>query len=330
MTSARSRRSRHTAALLGALAGIVGLALAASGCAAVVSTPVAGVDAPVVVAAGTAAVSMIMVDGIERTYRLQVPARADTDAPLPLVLVLHGAGGSAERAEIATGMSALADANGFIVAYPQGTQAAEIPGEYSWNAGVCCGAPVATGIDDVGFITTLIADVSTAHPVDAERIFVAGFSNGGMLANRLACEVGGIVAGIAVVGGALNVERCEAPTTTSVLLVHGTADATVPYAGGATNERTAARFGSWINASVQDAVDYWAGRDDCLPEPVSTIEGAVTTATWQECAADAALTLVTIAEGGHVWPIAEVSGFDASSLIVEHFGLGAGEVALAR
>lgn len=335
MTSARSRRSRPLAAPIAALAVLLGLTLVATGCAPLESAPLAGDAVPAAAAvASTAAVSTIVVDGLERSYRLQVPVRADSDAPLPLLLVVHGAGGSAERAELATGMTQLADANGFIVAYPQGTQAADIPGEFSWNAGFCCGAPVTAGIDDVGYITALLADIEASHPVDPDRIYIAGFSNGGMLANRLACELDGVFAGIAVVAGALNVAECAAPAVTSVLLVHGTGDQTVPYNGGPTNERSAARFGQWSNTSVQDATDYWAARGGCAPGPVSTVKGAVTgavtTAVWQECDEDASLSLVTIDGGGHIWPILAESGFDASPLIVERLGLGAGEVSLAR
>ena len=301
-------------------------AVALAGCAAL-----PGSDAPIVTAAaGGAAASTIVVDGLERTYLVRAPERVVADAPLPLLLVIHGAGGNAARAEAATGLTALSDADGFIVAYPQGTQAADVAGEYSWNAGACCANPVKKNIDDVGFINAMIDDIALAHPVDPERIFVAGFSNGGMLAYRLACELDRRVAGIAVVAGALNVESCDAPAATSVVMIHGTGDQTVPYTGGKTNERTAGRFGQWHNASLADAVSYWSGRDGCTASPITAVDGGVTRASFDACEEGVSVEVVTIKDGGHVWPVKAKGGFDASTFITQHFGLGGPVATLAQ
>jgi polyhydroxybutyrate depolymerase len=124
---------------------------------------------------------------------------------------------------------------------------------------------------------------------------------------------------------------CESPGPMSALIIHGTADATVPYNGGETNPRTAARFGQWENASVQDAVNFWIDRDDCVDgpsadgtdtgQPRAVTADAILTETWTECAAPTRLELVSITGGTHVWPTLENESFDASRAILEYFGL---------
>ncbi|MGV8970226.1 MAG: alpha/beta hydrolase family esterase [Microbacteriaceae bacterium] len=262
-------------------------------------------------------------DGVEREYDVFVPAAAAADMLRPVLIALHGAGGDAERMATYTGLSAIADRDGFIVVYPQGTIAAELDGEYSWNAGVCCGIPARTGIDDVGFIDAVIRDVQENFPADPSRIFVTGFSNGGMLAHRLACESSEPIAGIAVVSGALSGTACESRRPMPVLLIHGTADETVPYLGGATNARTGARFGSWVNPSVAEGTEAWFDTNGCGATWNSVITGAVSSVGFDGCRAGTDLVVVTLDGWTHSWPRAEIEagGFDASRFIVEFFGL---------
>lgn len=315
------------AAVLGVLIAAV---VSVTGCASV-SAPTASTGSATTVGGGAILeTNSIEIDGERRSYLLRSPVRADPNAPMPLLVVVHGAGGSAQRAEDATGLTALSDANGFIVAYPNGTQAMNVPGELSWNAGVCCGKPVTRGIDDVSFITATIEDIEKQHPVDRSRVYIAGFSNGGMLAYRLACEKPGLFAGVAVVAGAFNVSDCSTAAATSMLLIHGTNDRTVPHTGGETNARTAARFGLWTNASLAESTDFWAQLDGCSTEPVSASKGAVTTASYSECSSEAKLEVVTIRGGGHIWPTLDKSGVDGSELIVDYFDLRAPVAVLAQ
>jgi polyhydroxybutyrate depolymerase len=268
-------------------------------------------------------VAALRFDGVQRTYISHVPDGAAIGAPLtlPVLLVLHGAGGNGAKAEYATALSHYANKGDFIVAYPDGTQVAQVPEQFGWNAGGCCGVPAATDVDDVGFISAVLDDLESKYAVDTSRIYVAGFSNGGMMTYRLSCELGERVAGIAVVAGAFNVSECDSDATTDVLIVHGTDDLTVPYRGGATNERTAARFGQWMNASVGVATRSWMARDRCESRPTTTVDGSITRETYDDCADDAKLQVVTIAGGAHVWPISSSFGFDASASIVDYFGL---------
>jgi polyhydroxybutyrate depolymerase len=303
---------------LARIAVLVTSAVLLAGCASV-----AGGDQTKVDVGDLSDTHSLTVDGVERTYVAHVPEGAAAALPetLPVLVVLHGAGSNGARMENATGLSSLAKVDNFIVVYPNGTLAADIEGQLAWNADGCCGAPRRTNVDDVGFLSAVLDDVEQQFPVDASRIYFAGFSNGGMMSYRLSCELGDRIAGIAVVSGAFNVADCDRDDTTDVLIVHGTGDLTVPYRGGPTNERTAARFGQWNNASVADATQKWIDRDGCSRFPQTVIDGVITKATYDECDDETKLEVITIAGGTHVWPLAPVSGFDASETVVHFFGL---------
>ena len=270
---------------------------------------------------GTVTANAIEVGGLSRTYLVHEPADAVPGEALPLLIVFHGAGADAVGAERVTGFTADANDDGFLVAYPNGTKANAIDGELAWNAGACCGRAKADNVDDVGFVMAMIAELSAEYPVDASRIFLVGFSNGGMLSYRLACQFADAFAGIAVVGGALNYSPCKPTSPVSVLIVHGTTDATVPYGGGPTNDRTAARFGQWNNTSVEFATDFWTGTDRCESDPVTSTEDPLATDSYLSCAAGSRVEVATIAGGTHSWPRLESIGVDASELVLEFFGL---------
>ncbi|ROO89797.1 polyhydroxybutyrate depolymerase [Actinocorallia herbida] len=158
----------------------------------------------------------------DREYRLRVPR--NFDGPLPLVLAVHGGASTAERFQEESGFDAVADDKGFLVAYPEGFLR-------SWNAGPCCGPAKVAKADDAGFLRTLIDRLVRAGVADPERVFVAGFSNGGGMAYRLACEGPGRVKGIGVVSASL-VIGCEPERPVSAMIVHGRKDTSVPFQGG--------------------------------------------------------------------------------------------------
>ncbi len=121
-------------------------------------------------AAGTDVEATLPVDGVSRSYILHLPPAVAGGNPLPLVVVLHGGGANADSAIPLTGFSAEADAEGFIVAYPNGTgrlkPTAETAGQFSLNAGDCCGAAMWQDADDVGFLRALVSTIEQEHAVD--------------------------------------------------------------------------------------------------------------------------------------------------------------------
>ncbi|MBX7081979.1 MAG: hypothetical protein K1X88_22425, partial [Nannocystaceae bacterium] len=124
---------------------------------------------------------MIEHDGIMRRYNLYVPAGLDGSVAAPLVINLHGYTSNAAQQQLFSQFDPVADANGLVVAYPEGTDA-------SWNAGTCCGTAVTNDVDDVGFVLAVIADVKARTCIDPKRVYATGMSNGGFMSHRLACE----------------------------------------------------------------------------------------------------------------------------------------------
>jgi predicted esterase len=152
-----------------------------------------------------------------REFLLHSPRTAAADRPL--VIMLHGLYQSPAVVEQATGATSFSDSHNFTLVYPFGR------GE-AWNAGTCCREDTA---NDVGFMVDLVHYIATLTPVDLHRVYIWGFSNGGMMAWRTVCQTQNVFAGAGIVAGALLVP-CQVPV--HVVDLHGTADTTVPLHGG--------------------------------------------------------------------------------------------------
>ena len=220
--------------------------------------------------------------GVDRSYRVHKPTGlAD---PAPLVVMLHGAFGDAEQAENSYGWDQLADSAKFVVAYPNGVG-------QTWNAHGCCGKAASENIDDLGFITTMVKEISAVLPIDPSRVYAAGISNGGIMTYALACNSNMFAA----IGpdAATQLDPCAAPHPTSVIHIHGTADRLVPYEGG--------QGASTVNGpSIADVIAFWRKVDQCGPPDVTT-KPPLTTST-AACADRRSVELITIDGGRHQWP----------------------------
>jgi polyhydroxybutyrate depolymerase len=266
----------------------------------------AAVFAPETRRAGAATTSArtVVAGGVGRTYRLHVPAHP-TAAILPLVLVFHGGGGTGAGAERMYGFDRLADAQSFIVAYPDGLGR-------RWNDER--GEPVRawrrTGPpDDVGFVSALIDSLAAALPVDRHRVYATGISNGAILSHLLACRLSEKIAAIGPVAGTIaraEAPRCAPRRPVSVIEFHGTEDRFVPIGGGNIMGRPAA--GAVL--SVADTAALWARLDGCRGEPVRADLAAAEPAdptrvrrlSYGSCREGTAVAVYTIAGGGHTWP----------------------------
>jgi len=227
----------------------------------------------------------IQVDGQTRSYLAYRPA--DVAEPVPLVMMLHGGFGSAAQAESAYGWDAKADAEHFVVVYPDGDGRA-------WNVGGgCCGAPGRTNVDDVAFLSAVVGDVTSSLPIDASRVFATGISNGGMMAYRLACDTE-LFAAIGADSATL-LGDCPSPHPLSVLAIHGTADRNIPYDGG-----QGSGFAKIDGPSILDVNQLWRTADSCAAA-TSTSESRVATLT-ASCPDSRTVELITIEGAGHQWP----------------------------
>lgn len=172
----------------------------------------------------------IEVGGEIRSYRVHAPSDGG-DAPRAMVVLLHGIGRNAQSFEAKTGMNAIADREGFVTVYPDGTPILGMDRFRAWNTPNWGIFHPARGRDDVRFLSSLIEEVQKNYNIDPNKIYIAGFSNGGMLAQYFATEAPDKVAAIATVGSSLTGKERVPTAPVSVLDVHGTADPVVPYRG---------------------------------------------------------------------------------------------------
>jgi polyhydroxybutyrate depolymerase len=246
------------------------------------------------------------VAGAARTYRLLVPAAVTAGKSLPLLLALHGCGVSENGDNFAavSHFDGKATVNGFIVAYPDGDQGC-------WNSGSCCGPA-----DDVSFIRDLIDRMVKQYPIDNARVFVAGYSGGGAMAHRLACELANVITAVASVSGAFVVTTCQPARPISVLEVHGTADQTTPLTGGVLGVDS---------PPVPTFMSDWAQRDGCSGNPVQSSSGIAKTSQWTGCRGNTTVRLDLVSGGHHTWfgsNIDPVTGEPTSTDIVWNFFSG--------
>lgn len=205
----------------------------------------------------------ISIDGKERTYFLHFPNKNRLKKMLPVVIVLHGGMENARVISKMTRMNELADSQCFLAVYPEGS--GRLKSKFlTWNAVGCCGYALKEKIDDVKFIEQLIDSLHKRYETDKKRVFVTGFSNGAMLALRLACELSDKIAAVASVGGSMSGKECMPNSPVSVLLIHGTKDKHVPYNGG---KGKWARFGYPVNEmSVSYALEFWKKANSCTQQ----------------------------------------------------------------
>ncbi|KDE98375.1 esterase [Mycolicibacterium aromaticivorans JS19b1 = JCM 16368] len=244
--------------------------------------------------------------GVQRTYVLHVPA--GVQHPTALVLNLHGGGQTGRTQAALTNYNAIADQRGWVVAYPDGI-------DFSWADGRGASIPDRRGVDDVGFLATLIGRLSHDFGIAPGRVFVTGMSAGGFMATRLACDRADLVTAIAPVASTLgNAVHCNPSRPVSVLTVHGTADTVVPYRGG----RVVGRGGASTVVSAPTMADRWLAFDRC-PRAVSTpIDGGKRLAA-NGCADGTEVAFVTIEGWGHTWPSGRATAFDASQAGAQFF-----------
>jgi polyhydroxybutyrate depolymerase len=213
------------------------------------------------------------------------------------VIVIHGGGGNAENAEKMSGMSAKADRESFLVAYPNGSGFFE-DHLLTWNTGNCCGYALKHSIDDVAFFRALIDRIETDYPVDPRRLYVTGMSNGGMMTYLVGCNLASKIAAIAPVAGAQNFD-CHPSQPVSVIAFHGTADENVPFEGGT---GTKAIGGVRVDKPVSYAINFWVAKDGCSPAPKRAESGSLRTDLYSNCRAGTAVELNAIVGQGHAWP----------------------------
>lgn len=244
--------------------------------------------------------------GHERTYRVYTPAAAGR--PLPVVLVLHGGGGTGAGMERLTrgAFNRLADQHGFVVLYPDGL-------DRHWNdgRGVATYRAHRENVDDVAFLMALVDEIGRRTPIDRARVYATGISNGGLMSFRLATSAAARIAAIAPVAISMSEPLARTggpPRPTSMLLMPGTDDPLVPWEGGEIG--LPGRRGVGRVVSVAETVRLWTSRCGCPATPTVAYEPdrdpadgtRVRREHYAPCRDGVEVVLYAVEGGGHTWP----------------------------
>lgn len=233
-------------------------------------------------------------DGILRNYKLYIPATYNGNQAVPLLFNLHGYNSNNEQQEFYGDFRPIADTANFIICLPNGTP--DPNGSLFWNVGF-----FASPIDDVGFLMTLLDTLSAQYNINQARVYSTGMSNGGYMSYSLACSQAHRIAAIASVTGSmtpLQIADCQPIRPIPVMQIHGTSDATVPYAGNS------------FSIPIDSLVSYWRNHNACANTPIELPIANINladncTATrylYNDCEDNTSLEFYRIEGGAHTWP----------------------------
>jgi polyhydroxybutyrate depolymerase len=257
----------------------------------------------------------------ERAYYVHTPMGYDETSPLPLLIALHpsGTSGAAGMASL-TGFNEIAERDNFIVVYPIGPN-----GYWDYGAGSPQWAGVDDALDDPGYLSKVLDEVTAEYAVDPQRIYAAGFSNGARMAFRLACDRPDILAGIAAVAATISddvTSACPTENHVSILFMHGTGDRVIPWEGKRLH------IGDLFISTALSAPEtarFWAELNDCSMEP--TIELlpdsnpddrlSIRRDLYSECADATEVAFYRMVNGGHWW--FQTPDFNVSEVIWSFF-----------
>jgi polyhydroxybutyrate depolymerase len=233
----------------------------------------------------------IDINGESRSYTYFVPLTMPPQA-YSLVFVLHGATQTGQGIMDISQMNDIANAGNFIAVYPDGVG-------NSWNVGLTTGGSTA---DDMAFIEALVELFAADFSIDQTRVYSCGFSAGGYMSHRLACESSVCFAAIASVSGAISesaLTSCSPQYSPSIMQIHGTSDIIVSYNGSAIS-----------GISVDDIIATWLSNNNCnttaviedIPNTSLIDLSTVQRFTYEPCDESSVVELLKIDGGGHQWP----------------------------
>jgi len=232
-------------------------------------------------------------EGQEREHLVFIPDDYTDTNIYPLVIFLHGYGDAPQGAMEYTRFNQVGNTNNFMIVYPSG-----IP---NWNSGIGDNPTSSTpDVNDVGYIEALIDNLSNSYRVDLSKIYATGFSNGGFMAYKLACQLSHRIAAVASVSGVMStstLENCNPSRPIPVLHIHGTKDIYVFIDG----------LKEWL--SVEETILYWTNFNNCdisemtvLQDSDPTDDCTVEKYSYENCTNNSNVTYYKIIDGGHTWP----------------------------
>ncbi|HMP90183.1 MAG TPA: alpha/beta fold hydrolase [Kiritimatiellia bacterium] len=239
----------------------------------------------------------------ERYYLMYVPGNLDLRNTIPVILALHGGGGSPEHFAKLTGFNNLADNQGFVVVYPSGTGVGVR--RLFWNVLLTDTYATRENIDDLAFIKSVISDVKDRLVLPSLKFYATGFSQGGMLCFRMACdeELSSQIVAIATVGATMTVssDDCRSIVPFPILAIHGDADPFNSYQGGV-SER-APRHDRVARPGFNETIEFWISRNNVSAASGKKYsQGGLRTEAFSNQEGVPLVVACTIEGGGHVWP----------------------------
>jgi polyhydroxybutyrate depolymerase len=242
---------------------------------------------------------------LKRSYLLYVPTSYDGATPVPLVVVFHGGGNTPENASERFGVSEKAEEEGFIVVYPN---ASEIMLDgwnigYGWYTTDFFGEIGRLWVDELGYTKKIVAKTQKNYNIDPDRIYLAGHSNGAMMAYYFAAKFSNKIAAIASNGGCIGghvkdykmVMIPEPKNPVSIAIFHGRLDPLVPYNGGWDYKN------SFYCTSVAEAVSFWVEHNGCNTEPMTNDTFDITIDRYSGGNAGTEVLVYSLKHKGHIW-----------------------------
>lgn len=242
----------------------------------------------------------------QRRYILHLPKSYDGKEEVPLIIYLHGASGNSKGAQSSTNFNQVSNDNGFIVAYPQGFFE-KSPNSFVWAA--ARGLPAdSSGIDDVGFIDKLVTSLKGQYRINAKRVYICGFSNGGFLTQRIAFEKNQQFAAFGSLGATMNQNKygiVDPGRAIPMLFMLGSSDPLVPFNGGIAGAPTTLPI-----VGIEKAVSFWVANNNCkiafqsvdLPDKSTIDNSTVTVYEYTNGSCNSKVKFYKINGGGHTWP----------------------------
>jgi len=250
--------------------------------------------------------------GLERKYIVHIPLSYDISKSTPVVFNFHGGGGSGEGHRDKTNMNENSEKHGYIVVYPDGipVKGFEVINSLNWNSGM--NYKSLSQADDVDFFLKMVSNLKNHFHIDEKRIYSTGFSNGGQMSYKLACELPDKIAAIAPVGAPVNAEAsCESSSPTPVMIIHGKKDPCALYDGGVCGGGCFYKsFGLKQSSEtmlmcidVDTVTNNWIIHNGCSDEFKITYKNDdVECKTFNNCSANSEVILCSSNTAGHTWP----------------------------
>ncbi len=243
--------------------------------------------------------------GYDRVAQIHIPTGYKSGTKPPLVLLLHGGGGSGTSALDKDGWAAKADKEGFLIVAPEGLGALpKLPTNFRtnpalWNSGQLNTRSPRTAIDDVAFIRQLLDELKNRLPYDESRVFSTGHSNGGGMTFRLAAELSERFCAIGMVAGRMVVDNPKPTKPLPTLYIIGTTDPLMPLDGG----EVKSPWGNWTNRPVVEQLSRWAEAIGCEEEPkVLSEKDDLRKVEYPSKGNGPKLTVIYLESHGHHWP----------------------------